>query len=113
MSHYYHLQTKLREGNVFTPVLCFCSQHGGVSQHALGRGCVSQHAMGQEGCLPRGLSAWEVVCALGGCLPRGESAQRAVTFFVTFEIGFNAVPMELFTHNVKKIENGDVDGTFK
>ena len=56
MSHYYHPQTKLWEGNVFTPVC--------ASVHSVGV-CASQHAMGQEGCLPRGLSAWEGVCLVG------------------------------------------------
>ena len=52
MYHCYHLQTKLREGHVITPVCqSFCSQ-GGVSQYALGRG----------------ISAW-------GCLPRRVSGQ--------------------------------------
>ena len=35
---YYHAQTKLREGNVFTPVCDLFG--GGVSQHATGRGCL-------------------------------------------------------------------------
>ena len=65
---YYRPQTKLREGNVLTPVRLFTgglypSMHihgraGGVSQHAMGqaggsgamgqagRGCASQHAIG-------------------------------------------------------------------
>ena len=36
-SKFYCPQTKLREGNVFTPVCD--SVQGGVSQHAMGRGC--------------------------------------------------------------------------
>ena len=32
---FYRPQLKLREGNVFTPVLAFCPQGGCVSQNAL------------------------------------------------------------------------------
>ena len=39
--NYYRPQTKLQEGNVFTPVChSFCSK-GGLSQHAIYRGCTS------------------------------------------------------------------------
>ena len=48
LKYFYRPQTKLREGNVFRSVCQgFCPQEGGVSQHALGGGCLP------GGCLPR------------------------------------------------------------
>ena len=63
LKYFYRSQTKLREGNVFRSVCQgFCP--GGVSQHALGGGC-----------LP------------GGCLPRHPHDPQADTPPMTIEAG--------------------------
>ena len=49
--------------------LCVCVCGGGVSQHALGRGCLPRGVSALGGVCPRGMSAQ------GGICPRGMSAQ--------------------------------------
>ena len=53
----YRPQTKLREGNVFTPVCkSFCSDEGNVSQHAMGMEVCTSTC--NKGCLPVGADTW-------------------------------------------------------
>ena len=45
---YYRPRTKLREGNVFTPICDSVRGEGVIYQHAMVRAmCVSQHGMGR------------------------------------------------------------------
>ena len=91
---FYHPQTKLREGNVFTPVCD--SVHGGtgVSQHAMGRGgmgCVYKCSPRPPGQTPR----WADMTPRQTHLPR-RALHRAVHILLEcivvsnmFKIGFN------------------------
>ena len=74
VNNYYHPQTKLREGNIFTPDgQSFCSQVGGGRGACMARGMVVGGMFGMGVCVALG-HVWPEACVTGGVHGGGHAA---------------------------------------